>query len=413
MSNSVCDLDIEWVTFLKRESPKILAALARQCGDIELAEDTLQEALSQAWQQWPEQGLPDKPGAWLLHVARCRLLDHWRQLGRQQEGRQSLAVGEEGWRYDDDSEEDQRLALIFCCCHPALDETSQLALLLQLLGGLNYREIARQLMLSDAVVQRRLSRAKLKIKQARIPLEIPGRELLFSRQGHIRSMIYLMFNHGVELQASQREALLQQAIELLMLLRKEVDSPEAMGLQALIMAVLARRVGEDDEQDIKSLSEQDRRLWDKKSIRQADMLLQKALALKELGPMQTQAAIQMLHSQAESWEETDWLQIIYLYELLIRQQASPVPKLNQAMARFYSGEPTENIWDAVAQLSDALKQHSGFYAARMQLLIAQGELEKAQQEYQCALACESAPRQRRLLERQWAKALRADVKKES
>ncbi|MBB6519738.1 RNA polymerase sigma factor [Pseudoteredinibacter isoporae] len=405
MTNLDSTADIQWVTLLKNESPRILAALARQCGDIELAEDALQEALGQAWQQWPEQGLPDKPGAWLLHVARCRLLDHWRQQGRIQDGNQSLLESSENESSQaEEAESDQRLALIFCCCHPAIDETSQLALLLQLLGGLNYREIASQLMLSDAVVQRRLSRAKLKIKQAKIPMEVPGRDLLFSRQGHIRSMIYLMFNHGIELQASQRESLLQQAIELLMLLRKEVDSPEAMGLQALIMAVLARRIGEGDDQDIKRLSEQNRRLWDKKAIRQADILLQKALALKELGPMQIQAAIQMLHSQAESWEETDWPQIIYLYELLIRQQASPVPKLNQTMARFYSGEPAEKIWEALCDLEVALEQHSGFYAARMQILIAQNKMADAEQEFQRALSCESAPRQRRLLERQWARA---------
>lgn len=396
--------DIEWAALLKQESPKILAALARQSGDIELAEDALQEALSQAWQQWPEQGTPDKPGGWLLHVARCRLLDHWRQFGRIQEGKQALLESSEDEWPQEEGEVDQRLALIFCCCHPAIDETSQLALLLQLLGGLNYREIANQLMLSEAVVQRRLSRAKQKIKQAKIPMEVPGRELLFSRQGHIRSMIYLMFNHGAELQACQREPLLQQAIELLMLLRKEVDSPETMGLQALLMAVLARRIGESNDQDIKSLSEQNRQLWDKKAIRQADILLQKALALKELGSMQVQAAIQLLHSQAESWESTDWLQIIYLYELLIRQQASPIPKLNQAMARFYSGEAIEKICSALDELEPELDNHSGFHAARMQLLLKQGFMTKAEQAFQRALACESAPRQRRLLERQWAKA---------
>lgn len=396
--------DIEWAALFKQESPKILAALARQSGDIELAEDALQEALSQAWQQWPEQGKPDKPGGWLLHVARCRLLDHWRQFGRIQEGKQALLEFSEDEWPQEEGEVDQRLALIFCCCHPAIDETSQLALLLQLLGGLNYREIANQLMLSEAVVQRRLSRAKQKIKQAKIPMEVPGRELLFSRQGHIRSMIYLMFNHGAELQACQREPLLQQAIELLMLLRKEVDSPETMGLQALLMAVLARRIGESNDQDIKSLSEQNRQLWDKKAIRQADILLQKALALKELGSMQVQAAIQLLHSQAESWESTDWLQIIYLYELLIRQQASPIPKLNQAMARFYSGEAIEKICSALDELEPELDNHSGFHAARMQLLLKQGSMTKAEQAFQRALACESAPRQRRLLERQWAKA---------
>lgn len=396
--------DIEWAALLKQESPKILAALARQSGDIELAEDALQEALSQAWQQWPEQGTPDKPGGWLLHVARCRLLDHWRQFGRIQEGKQALLESSEDEWPQEEGEVDQRLALIFCCCHPAIDETSQLALLLQLLGGLNYREIANQLMLSEAVVQRRLSRAKQKIKQAKIPMEVPGRELLFSRQGHIRSMIYLMFNHGAELQACQREPLLQQAIELLMLLRKEVDSPETMGLQALLMAVLARRIGESNDQDIKSLSEQNRQLWDKKAIRQADILLQKALALKELGSMQVQAAIQLLHSQAESWESTDWLQIIYLYELLICQQASPIPKLNQAMARFYSGEAIEKICSALDELEPELDNHSGFHAARMQLLLKQGFMTKAEQAFQRALACESAPRQRRLLERQWAKA---------
>ncbi len=266
--------DIEWAVLLKQESPKILAALARQSGDIELAEDVLQEALSQAWQQWPEQGAPDKPGGWLLHVARCRLIDHWRQAGRIQEGKQALLESSIDEWSQQEGETDQRLALIFCCCHPAIDETSQLALLLQLLGGLHYREIANQLMLSDAVVQRRLSRAKQKIKQAKIPMEVPGRELLFSRQGHIRSMIYLMFNHGAEMQTCQREPLLQQAIELLMLLKKAVDSPETMGLQALLMAVLARRIGETDDQGIKSLSEQDRGLWDKKAIRQADILLQ-------------------------------------------------------------------------------------------------------------------------------------------
>ncbi len=399
----------EWAALVQAESPKIIAALARQCkGDLQLSEDALQDALEQALKQWKQSGEPERPGAWLMQVARCRLVDRLRQRACADRLRSEHLVETASFVESDD----QRLALIFCCCHPAVDETSQLALLLQLLGGLSYREIASQLLLGEAVVQRRLSRAKNKIVHAQIPMEIPVEEVLFSRQGHVRSMIYLLFNHALNLSVDKARPLLSQCIELLHLLRNEIDSAESMGLHALLMSILARRVEEPQEFQVLGLSEQNRKDWDQELIAQADELLQRALSLKELGPMQLQAAIQLLHSQAVSWSETDWQQIIHLYELLSRFQQSPLPKLNQAMARFYAGENADIILKQLDELSAGLNEYSGFYAARMQLLLSQGMVEQARSAYQEALNCEQAPRQRQLLEWQWQRSCHTDISAE-
>ncbi|WP_299980988.1 sigma-70 family RNA polymerase sigma factor [uncultured Pseudoteredinibacter sp.] len=392
------------------ESPQIIAYLSKQCGgDIASAEDALQEATLQAHEHWAENGLPEKPAAWLCHVARCRLLDKLRQDSR---GRlhfidaqlfPSDSISELDVSADYSDGDDQRLALIFCCCHPAIDETSQLALLLQLIGGLTYRDIANQLLLSADVVQRRLSRAKKKIKEAKVPFEVPEQEQLYSRQGHIRSMIYLMFNHSMEMSVEQAKPLLRQSIDLLLLLRKTVDSPESMALQALLMSVMARRTAEACEFGL-ALSEQDRSQWDRVAIKQADNLLQQALRFQQLGPLQLQAAIHLLHSQSPSWEETDWQQIISLYDLLIKMQPSALPRLNKYMAQFYSGVGAKEILDKVSSLMPELENYSAFYGAKMILLLELADLSSADEAYQQALALEAAPRQRELLIQNWQKA---------
>jgi len=406
---------VNWRDLLNDESPQIIAYLSKQCGgDITSAEDALQEATLQAYGHWVENGLPEKPAAWLCHVARCRLLDKLRQDSR--DGQRLIGgelwssglepsgfLSEQGTLVDNLENNDQRLALIFCCCHPAIDETSQLALLLQLIGGLNYREIASQLLLSADVVQRRLSRAKKKIKEAKIPFEVPEQEQLYSRQGHVRSMIYLMFNHSMEMTVEQAEPLLRQSIDLLLLLRKTVDSPESMALHALLMSVMARRTVGAYEFGL-ALSEQDRSQWDRVAIRQADSLLQQALKLQQLGPLQLQAAIHLLHSQSPSWEETDWQQIVSLYDLLIKMQPSALPKLNKYMAQFYSGADAQETMDKVNGLRPELENYSAFYGAKMILLLELADFSLAEVAYQQALELEVAPRQRELLTQNWQKA---------
>ena len=345
------------------------AALVRALGDFDLAEELVQEALLEAVEHWPKDGIPDKPGAWLLTTARRKAVDQFR---RQARFREKLALLGGASMRDDTAEGDDRLRLIFTCCHPALSREAQLALTLRAVAGLTTIEIARAFITSEATIAQRIVRAKRKIVDAKIPYRVPAERDMGERLEEVLAVLYLMFNEGYLSTAGERASrrdLAEDAVWLAgLMVRLMPEEPEALGLLALMRLHLARADSRfDDEGNLILLQDQNRTRWDRDRIASAIVVLQRAAALRRAGPYQIQAAIAACHAEAGSWEETDWRQIVALYDALIDLMPSPVVQLNRAIARRYL-DGAEVALPDVDALAEMLDDYYLFHATRAELL---------------------------------------------
>ncbi len=369
-------------------------------GDFELAEEVVQDSLVAALQKWPEQGIPDKPGAWLMTAARRRAIDI---LRRDRRYREKLALLERSGLAPEPAEADDRLRLIFTCCHPALSPEAQVALTLRAVVGFTTPEIAGAFLVSEATVAQRIVRAKRKIVEAGIPYRVPEGAELAGRLDGVLSVLYLMFNEGYLSRGGEvamRRDLADDALWLTGLVGTLMpDQPEVLGLLALIKLNLARSAARFDAAgEIVLLPDQDRGLWDHASIADAIALLDRAGAMKSTGPYQVQAGIAALHSEARSWEETDWHQIVLLYDALVRMADSPVVRLNRAVALGQFAGPQVALGE-VNDLAIALGGYHLFHSTRAELLDQLGERALAREARQRALELCQNPAERSLLER--------------
>jgi RNA polymerase sigma-70 factor, ECF subfamily len=395
----------------RTQGPRVLAGLIRRFGDFELAEDALQDAFAKAIEIWPRQGLPDAPAAWLTTVARRRALD---LIRRRKTGPQytdeppDLPAPETEDEPDVSGVEDDRLRLVFTCCHPAIAPAAQMALALRTLCGLSTREIARAFLEPEATTAQRLVRTKKKILEAHIPYEVPSRENLPERLEVVLGVIYLVFNEGYA--ATDTPGLIRPDIcaEAIRLARLMVElmpqEPETLGLLAMMLLHDARRdtrVGEDGA--IIPLDEQDRSRWNSAAIAEGLRVLDTALAQRRRGPYQVQAAIAALHAQAARAQDTDWKQIAALYGGLLSERPDPVIELNAAVA-LAMAEGAERGLQWIEQLS-AGGELANYYllpAAQADLLRRLGRLAEARGAYGAALALVRNPAERRYLERRVA-----------
>jgi len=381
----------------REQAGRLTAALVRKLGDFDLAEELVQDALLAALEHWPREGVPDRPGAWLMTTARRLAVDRWRRQQRYQEKLTLLFAAEAA----DEPEVDDRLRLIFTCCHPAINREAQLALTLRAVAGLTTREIARAFVTSEGTVAQRIVRAKRKIVEARIPYRIPAPDELAARLKEVLAVVYLLFNEGylATSEVPSRPVLTEEAEALAgMLANLLPGEPEAIGLLALIRFHRARATARFDAAGtLVLLPDQDRRLWNREAIADARRLLDRALAMGRPGPYQVQGLIAASHAAAATWEATDWPRIVGLYELLERFWPSPVVRLNRAIA-------LEHVEGAAAALADVtalateLDGYHLYHATRAELLRKLGRTVEARSADARALALTTNPAERELLE---------------
>ncbi|HEV2967491.1 MAG TPA: RNA polymerase sigma factor [Candidatus Dormibacteraeota bacterium] len=384
----------------REEAGRLTAALVRLLGDFDLAEEVVQDSLVVALEKWPEQGIPDNPGAWLMTAARRRAIDI---LRRDKRYREKLTLLERSPLIPEPAEADDRLRLIFTCCHPALSQEAQVALTLRAVAGFTTGEIASAFLLAEATVAQRIVRAKRKIVDAHIPYRIPDATELAGRLDGVLSVLYLMFNEGYlsrGTQVAMRRDLADDAVWLTRLVATLMpDQPEVIGLLALMKLNLARsRARFDESGEMVLLPDQDRSLWDAAAIAAGIELLERAGAMRATGPYQVQAAIAALHSEARSWDDTDWHQIVVLYDTLVRMEDSPVVRLNRAVALSHFAGPQVALGE-INDLAISLEGYHLFHAARADLLDRVGEQALAREARLRALELCSNPAERSLLER--------------
>ena len=384
----------------REEYGRIIATLIRISGSFDLAEESLQEAFTSAAATWETAGTPRNPGAWLTTVAHRKLLDAVRREKTKAEKQSELEYEVERFQsYDEPAliEEDveypdDRLRLIFTCCHPSLSREAQVALTLRTLGGLTTVEIARAFLLSEPTLAQRLVRAKSKIRLARIPYEVPSLEVLSERLAAVQAVIYLIFNEGYSATAGDslvRTDLCGEAIRLGRMLRELLpNEPENIGLLALILLQDSRREARINEQsELVTLEHQDRRRWDRNKIAEGIRLIETVLPMGRVGNYQLQAAIAAVHAEAKTADETDWPQIVALYQELMRINSSPIVALNYAAAVAMSAG-----WAAGLALMDEanagkkLEHYYLYHAARADLLRRLNRLQEATAAYKQALA---------------------------
>jgi len=393
----------------RAERARVLATTIRVCnGDFELAEEAVQDAFASAVQRWPSEGTPAEPRGWLVTVARHKAID---QIRRRARLRELIALDEPGPEESDASEldaravADDRLRLIFTCCHPAIANEAQVALTLRTLGGLTTEEIARAFLTSPVTMAQRLVRAKTKIRDAGIPYEVPEQSQLAERTAAVMSVIYLIFNEGYAATAGDewlRKDLCHEAIRLGRLLVELIpDAPDPRGLLALMLLHDARReTRTDDAGDVVLLEDQDRSRWDRAQIGEALALV--PLALRGGGgPYGLEAAIAALHCSAERAADTDWAQIAALYAERYRRAPSPIVALNHAVAVAMSEGPAAGL-ALVEPLQAKLADYHLWHAARADLLRRLDRRGEAARAYKQALALVGSDPERRFLERRIA-----------
>jgi predicted RNA polymerase sigma factor len=384
------------------EAGRLTAGLVRWLGDFDLAEESAQEALLEALDHWPRDGVPERPGAWLAAVGRRKAIDRIRREARYREKLAEL----ETQSVQTFSTPDDRLRLMFLCCHPALSREAQIALTLRAVLGLTTEQIARALLSNETAIAQRIVRAKRKIVGAGIGYRLPDDSELGDRLGHLLAVIYLLFNEGyltTSGPAPARRDLAEDAEWLAALLTRLLPAePEPLGLLALMRLHLARSAARfDADGNLVLLEDQDRSLWDRNAIGAAVKLIERAAARGRRGPYQVQAAIAAVHAESPSWDKTDWLQVLLLYELLVQLEPTPVARLNRAIALERVAGPAVAL-SAVDELGAELDSYHLFHATRGTLLQRLGRREEGVAELRAALPLTANPAERALLERRIA-----------
>jgi RNA polymerase sigma-70 factor (ECF subfamily) len=399
-------VDASLEAVLREERVRLTGSLVRIIGDWDVAEELVQDAAVAALEHWPRDGVPDNPGAWLMTTARRRAVDRLRRQARYRERLALLSA--EVTRMDapiatgGPMEADDRLRLLFTCCHPALSREAQVALTLRTVGGLDTRSVARAFLVPEATIAQRIVRAKRKIRDAAIPYRVPELAELPPRLGEVLSVLYLVFNEGYLASAgdaAERRDLARDAEWLTSLLvRLMPDEPEPMGLLALMRLHLARaRARFSAGGSIVLIQDQDRRLWDAPAVTDASRLLERALRLGRAGPYQLQAAIVAVHATAPSYGATDWDEIVALYDRLYAMQPSPVVALNRALALAEQLGPAAGL-AAMDPLGDRLAGYHLFHAARGELLRRLERGAEALEADRRALVLTDNPAEQRLLQ---------------
>ncbi|SEI16237.1 MULTISPECIES: sigma-70 family RNA polymerase sigma factor [unclassified Leifsonia] len=391
---------------------RAVSVLYRSLGDLDRAEDAVQEAFAVAVERWPRDGVP-APAGWIITTARRRAIDRLRRetVGRGKEAEAELVrqLTAEPPESSSDDIPDDRLRLIFTCCHPALSPEARVALTLRLLGGLTTAEVARAFLVPEPTMAQRISRAKAKIRDARIPYRIPSSRDLPARLGSVLSVLYLVFSEGYAASAGDRlmrEELCDEAIRLARALRSLLpDEEEVIGLLALLLLVDARRAARVDAAGaLIPLPEQDRALWNTELIAEGHALVRACLLRGRPGPFQLQAAIQAVHDDSPTAEETDWQQIVALYDQLLRASPTPVVALNRAVAVAEVDGPEAGL-AAIEPLREELEGFYLLHGIRAGLLLQAGRGEEAADEYGVAASlCGSEPERAFLLRRRDAAA---------
>jgi RNA polymerase sigma-70 factor, ECF subfamily len=404
-------------TLYRSESGRVLATLVRLLGDLDLAEESMHEAFAAALECWTLAGIPDKPRPWLISTARFKAIDAMRRRARFDGAQRDLVAHMESRAHDasgkdeetgDEEIEDDRLRLIFTCCHPALPAEGQVALTLREICGLTTEEIARAFLVTPATLAQRIVRAKAKIRETPIPYEVPTPEELPERLAAVLQVIYLVFNEGYSAAAGAevtRAELTGEAIRLGRLLTElqpepQVPKPEIMGLLALMLLQESRRAARTSPAgELILLENQDRSLWNREQIAEGVALLEKALKSRRFGPYTLQAAIAAVHAEAESVAATDWRQIVAIYDQLVRIQPSPVVHLNRAVAIAMRDGPEAGLThiDAVLEHGELANYYLA-HSARADMYRRLGRTAEARSAYEKALALSQQEPERQFLQ---------------
>ena len=399
-------------TLYRSESGRVLATLVRLLGDLDLAEEAMHEAFAAALEFWPQTGIPDKPRPWLISTARFKAIDAIRRRARFDGAQRDLVAHMESRVNDapsgneetgDEEIEDDRLRLIFTCCHPALPPEGQVALTLREVCGLTTEEIARAFLVTPATLAQRIVRAKTKIRETAIPYEVPTPLELPVRLGAVLQVIYLVFNEGYSAAAGAevtRAELTGEAIRLGRLLAELQPEPEVIGLLALMLLQESRRAARTSPAgELILLENQDRSLWNRSHIEEGLALLKKALSSRRFGPYTLQAAIAAVHAEAESVAATDWRQIVSIYDQLVRIQPSPIVHLNRAVAIGLRDGPEAGLTQIDAVLKDGeLANYYLAHSARADMCRRLGRTAEARSSYEKALALTQQEPERQFLQ---------------
>jgi RNA polymerase sigma-70 factor (ECF subfamily) len=390
----------------RTESRRVFATLIRLLGDFDLAEEALHDAFRAALEQWPRDGVPANPRAWLVSAGRFKAIDGIRRRARfdsiEDMAEQVDSIADEAADRDHEGIEDDRLRLVFTCCHPALAPDAQVALTLREVCGLTTEAIAQAFLSSPPTLAQRIVRAKAKIRDARIPYQVPGPDELPQRLDSVLRVVYLVFNEGYSASSGDsvtRVDLSAEAIRLGRLLARMLHEPEAVGLLALMLLQESRRAARaSPEGDLVLLADQDRALWNRALIAEGSALVERALASRRFGPYTLQAAIAAVHAEAATADATDWAQIVGLYDLLLRVDPSPVVELNRAVAVAMRDGPAAGL-----ELVDAILDRGDLTDYRLAHLCRRlGRSGDARAAYRRALELTRQEPERRFLERRLA-----------